>query len=768
MSNLLFHKEIRVISTVFVSLLLLTSCNKTNQTSPQAVDYVNPIIGTTLQGNVCPDVGVPFGMTQWTPQTVPPAQKGVPPYRYYDPMIQGFQGSHWLSGGATQDYGSVTIMPITGKLNVLPQQRASLFNHNEEISTPYFYKVTLSDYNVVAEMTGTARCGFMKFQYPATDSAYVIIDSNAGYQPTLKNAKGKGFVKIIPGKREVVGYNPVFRMYQGWGKTAGFAGYFVVKFDKPFLRYGTWSAENAPEAGSTTANNQPGAFIRFKTSQKEAIKVKIGTSFTSIKEAEKNLKGAIPGWNFTEVEHHTRQIWNANLDRITVSGGTRQQKVKFYTALYHAMQLPRVISNEDSTYIGFDSNHKVYQARRHIQYGDYSVWDVFRADFPLFTLIEPHRDRDMVVSLIKKGEHGGFLPIFPAWDNYTSEMIGDHATAIIVDAYMKGIRNFNVQKAYQLMRKNAMQLPGSKKQYIAGKGRRALKAYMKYGYIPLNDSITYAFHHNEQVSRTLEYAYDDWALSQMSKVLHKMKDYRIFSKRGQNFKNVFDTTVGFVRGRYADGKWSKPFDPAQHYSYITEGTPWQYSWFVPQDVPALIRLMGGKKKFVDRLNTFMQKASRFHPGFRNTPYYTQGNEPDQQAPYLFDYAGAAWKTQYWVRQIMERSYQDNAGGLPGNDDAGQMSAWYVFSAMGFYPVCPGDPEYALGSPIFSKITLHIGKHKKFTIRTKNNSNKDIYIQSASLNGEQLDHPFISQKDIVNGGKLVLVMGAKPNKAWGSD
>jgi len=720
-----------------------------------------------MQGNVCPNVGMPFGMTQWTPQTRLPKKKGIPPYLYYDPMIQGFQGSHWLNGGATQDYGSVTLMPITGDLKVMPQKRASSFSHEKEVAKPYYYKVTLSDYHVVAELTGTSRSGFMRFHYPHTDSSYVIIDTNAGYQPTTNKTKGDGFIKIIPDKKEVVGYDPVYRMYQGWGQPAGFSGYFVIKFNRPFKGYGTWNAGHQPRPDSTVANNQPGAFIHFNTKSKRGIKVKIGTSFTSIAEARNNLKKEIPEWNFRRVKASARKVWEDHLGRIKVKGGTPSQKTTFYTALYHAFQLPRTVSDADGSYVQFDSTHTINKLNKGaVQYGDYSLWDTFRAQDPLLTLLEPDRMSDIIASLIRKGKQGGYLPIFPAWGNYTSEMIGDHAVPVIVDAYMKGIRGFDVKKAYQLIKKNATRLPNSNKEYISGKGRRALKSYIKYGYIPLEDSIPHAFHHNEQVSRTLAYAYDDWNVAQMAHALHHPKDYNKFSKRAQNFKNVFDTTTGFVRGRHADGSWAKPFNPAKHYSYITEGTPWQYTWFVPQHIRELIQLMGGREKFVSRLTTFFQKASKLNPGFRNTPYYTQGNEPDESAVYLFDYAGAPWKTQYWVRQIMKRSYQDNAGGLPGNEDAGQMSAWYVFSAIGLYPVCPGKPVYAIGSPLFRKITIDVGHGRQFTIRARKNSRSKIYVQSARLNGKKLNKPFISHSDITNGGTLTLIMGKKPNKKWG--
>lgn len=763
-SNKTVMKSVLVIGCLII-FPIIAAMSLDGHHGKQPVDYVNPMIGTTLAGHACPNVGVPFGMTQWTPQTALPIKKGLPPYRYYDPMIQGFQGSHWMSGSDTQDYGSVTLMPITGTLHVMPQNRESLFNHDSEISKPYYYKVTLSDYNIVAEMTATTRSGFMQFHFPGNDSSYVIIDTNAGYEPTTTHTSGDGFIKIIPDKNEVEGYNPVYRMYQGWGQPGGFSGYFVARFNKSFASYGTWNWKNSPRIGTKEAKDRPGAFLRFKTTPGEVVKVKIGTSFTSLKEARENLDKEIPGWDFQKTKSESRKIWEAQLDKIRVEGGTPTQKAIFYSALYHALQQPRVISDGDGSYIRFDSNHVIEKAKNYVQYGDYSLWDTFRAQDPLLTLLEPDKMRDMVISLIQKGKQGGFLPIMPVWDNYTSEMIGDHASAVITDAYMKGIRGFNAEEAYSLMKKNATQLPSSEKEYISGKGRRALTSYMKYGYIPLDDPVKYAFHKGEQVSRTLEYAYDDWNVAQMAKALHHEKDYKLFSQRAENFKNVFDTTTGFVRGRYSNGAWGKPFDPTVHYSYITEGTPWQYSWCVPQNIPELIKLMGGRAKFITELDTFFYNASRFTTRFRSTPYYTQGNEPDELAVYLFDYAGAAWRTQYWVRQIMKRSYENNAGGLPGNDDAGQLSAWYVFGAIGFYPVCPGKPEYALGSPIFNKITINLAHHKHFVIEAKNNSDKNIYIQSASLNGKTLNRPFISNSTIINGGKLTLVMGDKPNKDW---
>ena len=758
-------RNVKVILLIMGVLLILLISAYEFRKDPAPVDYVNPLIGTTMEGNVAPNVGVPFGMTQWTPQTSTPGKKGVPPYRYYAPLIQGFRASHWLSGGATQDYGSMTLMPIVGPLNVTPRERGSTYSHRREISTPYFYKVRLNDYNITAEMTATSHSGFLRFRFPESDSSFVIIDANAGYQPTRKNTTGDGYIRIIPEKNEIVGFDPVYRMYQGWGKPAGFSGYFVIQFRQQFDSYGIWNPTGFVEDDSTESHDRPIAYVGFRTTRNEAVDVKVGTSFTSIAEAENNLNSEIPSWNFSRIRYITKEKWEDQLDRLKVSGGSPVKKTIFYTALYHAFQLPRIISDADGSYVRFGSQHAITKFSK-TQYGDFSLWDTFRAEQPLLTLLDPDRSGDMISSLINKGEQGGFLPIFPAWNNYTSEMIGDHAIPVIVDAYMKGIRTFNADTAYALMKKNATDYLVPDSEYVLGKGRRALNNYLQYGFIPLEDSVKDAFHQGEQVTRTLEYAYDDWALAQMARVLGKQNDYEKLSKRAQYFRNVFDTTTGFVRGRYANGAWAKPFQPNVRYPYITEGTPWQYSWYVPQDIPALIRLMGGEKEFDARLDTLFEQAVSNTPSFRENPYYWQGNEPDQLAPYLYDYAGEPWKTQYWVRQIMRRSYLDNAGGLPGNDDAGQMSAWYVFSAMGFYPVCPGKPVYAIGSPLFNKITLHLKGGKTFTIIAKDNSSRNVYIQSARLNGKPLNKPWISHADIMKGGILKLQMSDHPNRKWG--
>ncbi|MEO0332851.1 MAG: glycoside hydrolase family 92 protein, partial [Bacteroidota bacterium] len=407
--------------------------------------------------------------------------------------------------------------------------------------------------------------------------------------------------------------------------------------------------------------------------------------------------------------------------------------------------------------LGFGGSKKVYLAEDFDYYADFSMWDTFRAVHPLQTLLNPERTADMVQSLLKKAEQGGWLPIFPAWNSYTSAMIGDHVTAMIGDAWMKEIDDFDQELAYKMMRKNAFEVNTDTASYRNGQGRRAMDSYLEYGYIPLEDSVPDSFHQREQASRTLEYAYDDFVLSQVAKQLGEDEDYQALTQRAKNWQHVFDTTTGYVRGRYANGDWYEPFDPvATRAPFITEGSPFQYTWYVPHDAAGLMQAMGGKERYIQQLDTLFEQR-----------YYWHGNEPGHQTVYMYAYAGAPWKTQQWVRDIIREEYSAEPGGLSGNEDAGQMSAWLVFSMMGFYPVAPGMPYYVIGSPIFDEITLNASE-QPFTIRTTNNSAENRYIQSATLNGEPLDHAYLNHQEIVDGGELVLEMGSEPNQEWASE
>lgn len=742
------HNDILYILSQHAALsLFLVICGTAFAQQPLRVDdpyrLVDPRIGTANEGQTYPVVGVPFGMTGWTPETQPTEDKCKAPYYYKDSKLTGFRGSHWLSGSCTQDYGSVTLMPVVGDLKVTPAARASQFSHSSESMSPAYYSVFLQDDQTKVELTGTVRAGMLRITYPARGPRYLVV------QPNIR--VGQGFVEIRPEQHEIVGYNPVTRIYQGAGKAAGFSGYFAVRFREDIANFGTWCGADIEQHARQIKKQCPqlGAFITFADTASTQIIVKAGTSFTSIEEAEKNLEAEESGWDFEQVHRAAATAWRHLLKRIEIEGGTRDQQITFYTALFHASLAPRIVSDADGAYNGFAQEGKLHHvATGSAHYDDFSLWDTFRSLHPLLTILDPELDQQMIQSLIDKGEQGGFLPIFPSWNSYTSEMIGDHAAAVIVDAYVKGLRNFDVDSAWRLIRQNAFVTPPHD-QYIEGKGRRALDSYVRYGFIPLNDEVLDAFHHHEQVSRTLEYAYDDYVSAQFAAALSHTDDAEVLRKRSANWRNVFDLSTGFVRGRYANGQWITPFDPSKPASYITEGVPWQYTFFVPQDVAGLIQASGGPSKFITKLD-----------GLFANGLYNQGNEPSHGIAYLYSDAGSPWKAQEHLRQIMSSQFHTGPDGLPGNDDAGQMSAWYVLSAMGFYPECPGTPTYTIGSPIFTSIVIHQNNGQKFKILAPGNSAEKTYVQSAKLNGKLLPSLRFHHEDIVNGSTLVLQMSEK--------
>lgn len=705
------------------------------------VKYVDPLIGTAPaktesalrhgagseeKGQTYPAVGRPFGMTQWTPETRTTEIKCISPYYYNDKFITGFRGSHWMSGSCTQDYGSMTIMPFTtSNPDTLKHIPSSKFSHKNETATPAYYKVLLDNSDIVAELTGNVRSGIMRFTFPGKTPGYLLIRMNSD-----ENA---GKLWVDRENNEILGYNPVHRIYQGRGKSAGFSGYFVIKFDKPFI----------PASQLQTSQQ-----MVISIQGEKVVNVRIGTSFTSIEAARKNLEKEIPGWKLEDVKKASEDAWNKTLGKVLVFGGTDEDMVKFYTALYHCYQLPRIASDIDGSYQGFAQDTLIHKTDGFDYYDDFSMWDTYRALHPLMTILEPSRTLDMVKSLVLKAEQGGWMPIFPAWSNYTAAMIGDHVSTMISDAYMKGIKGFDTEKAYKYMRQNAFDTPPLR-DYRDGKGRRALTSYLKYNYIPLEDSVLDAFHRFEQVSRTLEYSFDDYALSRFAGSLGKTADHDILLKRSANWKNVFDTQTGYVRGRYASGKWIEPFNPYSKASYICEGTPFQYTWYVPHDIPGLMTSMGGQDAFINRLNEFFDKG-----------YYWHGNEPDHQAAYLFAMAGKPEKTQEWVSKIIKEEYGTGPGGLSGNEDAGQMSAWLVFSMMGFYPVCPASNQYVIGKPAFDEVRIVLPGGKFFVISSVKKEKSDNYIKVITKNGGRFSGWYLTHDEIMQGSRFTLQLDSK--------
>ena len=717
-----------------IALLLLPS----TIFAQSLVQYVDPLIGTApattesakkhseagseLKGQTFPGVGRPFGMTQWTPETRTTEDKCISPYYYNDTFITGFRGTHWMSGSCTQDYGSATLMPfVSDRIDTLKIRPSSRFNHQNESSSPVHYSVKLEDFGITAELSGSVRSGMMRFNYPSGKESFLYIRVNSD--------KKSGKIWVDKQKNEITGYNPVFRIYQGSGKSAGFSGYFVIQFDRTFK-----------EIKQIRTDQQ----LVVSFGKENTIKVRIGTSFTSLDAARKNLKHEISDWNFDKLVKASEKVWNQTLGKITVKNSSHDDLVKFYTALYHCYQLPRIASDIDGSYQGFAQDTTIHKAVGFDYYDDFSMWDTYRALHPLMTILEPKRSRDMIKSLVAKAQQGGWMPIFPAWGSYTAAMIGDHVSTMISDAFLRGITDFDTKSAYKYMRQNAFDQP-TIDEYKDGKGRRALKSYLQYGYIPLQDSVWDAFHKREQVSRTLEYALDDYALSQFADKLGKKDDSRDLLKRSKNYVNVIDPSTGYARGRYADGKWIEPFNPMIKASYITEGTPFQYTWYVPQDVPGLIMMLGGEKAFIKRLNEFF-----------NGGYYWHGNETDQQAPFLFALSGAPSKTAEVVKRIIAQEYGTGPGGLSGNEDAGQMSAWLVCSMMGFYPVCPGKPQYVITTPAFDEVQIQSsGKAKPFKLKAIHDKSKSNLSVNITLNGIPVTGNILEHRQIIEGGELIF-------------
>ncbi|MGZ3951381.1 MAG: GH92 family glycosyl hydrolase [Flavisolibacter sp.] len=712
-------------------------------TTPSSVKHSEA--GSERNANTIPAVCLPFGMTQWTPQTNATENKCIPPYEFLDTLFSGFRGTHWINGSCMQDYGSFTIMPITGKLKTADY--AIPFPHNEEASTPSYYKLTLPF--SVSEITATLRCAMLRITMLRDDSLYLLIIPNSD--------TGEGSVGINRSNQAISGYNTVHRIYQGWGQPAGFNGWFFVKCERSFSVSGTFTRNGVFSKDSIQNKKGVGAYVGFYLKKGEQLQIRVGTSFSSVAGAVKNLHKELPTWDFNDVVTKANQSWNQALSQIRIETKSEKDKRIFYTALYHSFLHPRLFTDVDGTFPRFSSKYQLEKMADGDYYDDFSMWDIYRAQLPLLEILQPSLTNQFVRSMILKGQQGGWLPIFPCWNNYTAAMIGDHVTAFIASAYNKGVRNYNLNAAYALMRKNAFEIPRNFDDYKDGLGRRALTSYLKYGFIPLEDSVPFAFHKKEQVSRTLEYAFDDYALSTIAKALGEKVDYHLLRQRSLNYRNVFNTSVKMVRGRFANGTWASSFHADERESYITEGTPRQYTFYVPHDVKGLIHLMGGIKSFETALDSLFLKNEYWH-----------GNEPGHQIPFLYDYTDAPWKTQQQVRKILNEEYSDDAGGLSGNDDAGQMSAWYVFAALGFYPVNPVSDEYLISSPLFDKTSINVGGQKPFEIIVHKTSKDAIFIQKMKWNNEDYNKYSIKHSMIVHGGLLEIWLDERPAGNYRAD
>lgn len=714
--------------------------------------------GSEEHGQTLPAVLEPHGHTFWTPQTRASEQKCEAPYYYADSLFQGLRGSHWLVGGCTQDYGSFTLMPMTGTLRLSPRAWATPFSHADEESHPHAYQVRLPREHLTAEMTGRSHTALLRFTAHREGLMHVAIRTNSDTR--------EGVVRIDTARNMVWGYNPVHRIYQGWGEPAGFSGWFAVRFSQPVVACGVTDSV---------------AYVTFRLARGEAVMAKAASSFCDLDGALRNMEAEIPGWDFLGTRLALDSIWRRQLQAIDVESPDEGRVGQLYGALYRCSFLPHVMSDVDGRRPRFASGEPApavtYQSPGHGDgrpfrpyYGDFSLWDIYRAQMPLLGIIDPQRSADMLQSLVTMYEDGGWMPIFPCWNSYTAAMIGDHAASLFAGAVAMENLNFDVRKAYEGARRNAFERPATLAEYRNGMGRRALTSYLRYGYIPVEDSVPDAFHTHEQVSRTLEYAYDDYCLATLARHLYGQTgderyaaDETALWKRSDNWRRVFHPHTGWVDGRHQDGRWlTRRPDLTSRVPFITEGAVAHYSFMVPHDVAGLVDLWGGDTAMVRRLDQLFGTGGSLFADGRGGSSYWHGNEPCHHIPYLYCDAGQPWKTQRMVHHILTTEYLDLPGGLSGNDDAGQMSAWYIFSALGFYPVCPGGPMYVIGTPMFDR--ARIGR---LVIEAPGVSDENIYIQSATWNGSPLSSPYLSCGQLIDGGTLRLEMGPRPNTEWGA-
>ncbi|MCK9422894.1 MAG: GH92 family glycosyl hydrolase [Bacteroidales bacterium] len=721
---------------VFVFLLLSGAfCYGQQPAVPNYTDFVNPFIGTGGHGHTFPGACVPFGMVQLSPDTRLDGWDGCSAYHGTDSVIYGFSHTH-LSGTGCSDYGDILFMPVTGKVKLTDYGYASSFTKADEKASPGYYQVDLTSFRIRAELTTTARVGFHRYTFPLTDQANIVVD--------LKHRD-----KVLESGLKVVGNDEIegYRVSQAWAQKQMI--YFVAKFSKPFKSY-TLTSEGKELAGlQEMTGTDLKSYFTFSTTQNEKILVKVAISGVSIEGARRNLETEVPGWDYDSVRKEAIRKWNDELGKITIDGGTYDQQVTFYTALYHTMLQPNIYNDVDGQYRGRDL--KIHQTDGFNYYTVFSLWDTYRAANPLYTLIEPKRTTDFIRTFLRQYDEGGMLPVWELSGNETGCMIGYHAVSVIADAYLKGIKDFDTLKALEAMKHSAEQ------------SHLGLSYYQTKGYIPADKE-------GESVSKTLEYAYDDWCIAQMARAMGKQEDYKNFIRRAQYYKYLFDRSTGFIRAKINE-TWFSPFDPAEVNFNYTEANAWQYSFYVPQDIEVLMALMGGRGRFASKLDelftTDAKTTGREQSDITGMiGQYAHGNEPSHHMAYLYDYAGQPWKTQEIVHRICKDFYKNSPDGLIGNEDCGQMSAWYIFSACGFYPVTPGSGIYAIGTPIFSNVTINLGNGKTFAVRAKYAGEQNFYIESASLNGKPYSRCYISHEDIMNGGELSFTMGPTPNRAWG--
>ncbi|MDR0891866.1 MAG: GH92 family glycosyl hydrolase [Mediterranea sp.] len=736
---------------------LMSVCSLAAKTATSPVDYVNPLVGSLSKvslstGNTYPAIARPWGMNFWVPQTGKMGDGWT--YVYDADKIRGFKQTHqpspWIN-----DYGQFSLMPVTGKAMFDQDQRASWFSHKAEVATPYYYKVYLADHDVTTEIAPTERAALFRFTFPQTDSAFVAIDA----------FDHGSYVKIIPGENKVVG----FTTRNSGGVPDNFRNYFVMVFDKPFSYTATVTNGYIDTSLLETSENHAGALVGFKTNRGEQVNVRVASSFISPEQAELNLR-ELGKDNLDQVAAKGRQAWNDVLGRIEVQDDNLDNLRTFYSCLYRSVLFPRSFFEIDAK--GQVVHYSPYNGKvlPGYMFTDTGFWDTFRCLFPFLNLMYPSMNTKMQEGLVNAYKESGFLPEW-ASPGHRGCMVGNNSASIVADAYLKGLRGYDIETLWEALKHDANAVHPK----VSSTGRRGYEYYNKLGYVPYNVGI------NESAARTLEYAYDDWCIYQLGKKLGRpQSEIGIYAKRALNYKHLFDPSHKLMRGKNADGTFQSPFNPLKWGDAFTEGNSWHYTWSVFHDPQGLINLMGGRDSF----NQMMDSVFILPPVFDDSYYggviheiremqimdmgnYAHGNQPIQHMIYLYDYSGQPWKAQKHIREVMDKLYNAHPDGYCGDEDNGQTSAWYVFSAMGFYPVCPGTDQYALGTPYFKQMKLHLENGKTVTLSAPANSDANCYINSMTLNGKPYTKNYLTHEELLRGATILYKMDAKPNRQRGT-
>jgi predicted alpha-1,2-mannosidase len=747
----------KIKSLIFLGLVQCSLFVSAQVKTLDPVEYVNPLMGTQSlpnlsNGNTYPAVCRPWGMNFWTPQTGKMGDGWA--YTYTAEKIRGFKQTHqpspWMN-----DYGQFSIMPVTGKSAFTEDERASWFSHKAEVSKPYYYSVYLADYDVTTEITTTERAAHFQITFPDNENSSIVVD-----------AFDKGsYIKIIPSENKIVGYTT----RNSGGVPENFKNYFVLQFDKPFLTNATWNEKKLEKGKLEFSGTHVGAVVGFKTKKGEKVNVKVASSFISLAQAELNLKNELGTASFDETVAESKKEWNKILGKIAVEDNNEDQLRTFYSCLYRTVCFPQKqyeIDTEGKTVHYSPYNGKVVPG---YMFAGTGFWDTFRALYPLLNLVYPSINKEMQEGLLNDYKEGGFLPEWSS-PGFRNVMVGNNSASVVSDAYMKGLRGYDINTLYEALLHGA-----NNEGPMDAVGRKGVNYYNTLGYVPYDVKI------NENAARTLEYAYDDFAIWKLAQALNRpKKEIKLLEKRMMNYKNLYNPAIGLMSGRNKDGSFPANFNPFKWGDAFTEGNSWHYSWSVFHDVQGLIDLMGGAKSFTAKLDAVFTTPPVFDDSYygsviheiremqiMNMGQYAHGNQPIQHMIYLYNYAGEPWKTQYWSREVMNRLYKPTPDGYCGDEDNGQTSAWYIFSAMGFYPVCPGTEEYVLGAPLFKKTTLQLENGKQLIIEAPGNSANNKYVNELKWDNTTYTKNYINHFDVLKGGELNFEMSSSPNLQRGT-